>query len=246
MASRDNIVQFLNEFLEIDKFNDKVLNGLEVEGKNEVKKIVFGVSPSIELFNKSVSANADMIILHHGLISDFDSKHIYKLKKQRLKILFDNDINLVAYHLPLDAHYDSGNNAQIMKKLGMELQEVFDVGFIAKYADEKDVNDVVTILNKELGTNCTLLKLGKDKIKTAAIISGGGGSNFLDAVFKGVDLYITGDSMEHMYELAKESKTNIIFAGHYNSEKLGVIAIAGLLKEKFNIETEFIDVPNKL
>lgn len=246
MASRDDIVKFLNEFLEIDKFNDKIFNGLQVIGKDEIKKIAFGVSPSLELFKRAADNDADMIILHHGLLSDFDRKDIYELKKQRLQSLFNSNINLLAYHLPLDAHYDSGNNAQIMRKLGMEFKEMFDVGVIAEYRQTKDIDEIVKILDEELDTECILLNFGKKQIKTAVIISGAGGSQFLNSTLHNIDLFITGDSMEHMHELAKESKTNIIFMGHYNSEKLGVIALADILKDKFNVKTEFIDIPNKL
>lgn len=250
MVSRDLIIQFLDGFLEIDKFEDKILNGLQVIGKNEIKKIAFGVTASLELFEKAVKANADMVITHHGLINDWDEKCIYELKKQRLKVLFDNNMNHLAYHLPLDAHYDSGNNVQLITKLGLEFKEMFfgspPFGVIAQYQDPKDINEIVKDINAVLNVDSRLLKFGKDKVKTVAAVSGSGGSAFLEAIEKNVDLFITGDSKESNHELAKESKTNIIFAGHYNSEKLGVMALAELIKDKFNIETEFIDVPNVL
>ena len=135
MVSRDLIIHFLNEFLAVDNFNDKVLNGLEIIGKSEVNKVVFGVSPSLELFRKAVDANADMIILHHGIINRDAPFTINEINKQRLKILFDNNITVLAYHLPLDAHYDSGNNVQLMRMLGLEFIGTFagtpPVGIIA-------------------------------------------------------------------------------------------------------------------
>ncbi|MBW3002946.1 Nif3-like dinuclear metal center hexameric protein [Candidatus Woesearchaeota archaeon] len=251
MASRDEIVRFLNELLEIDKFKDKILNGLEIEGKGEVKKIVFGVSHSLELFEKAAQEKADMIILHHGLISDFQEKAITGLMKKRIKTLLDNDINLLAYHLPLDAHYDSGNNAQLMKLLGLEFREMFDkyegmdIGVIGTYSKPKPVEDVVKILNKNLNTNSRLIKF-KDTASVVAIVSGGGGSSVLEAIQKGADLFITGDSMEHMFALAKEARISLIFAGHYNSEKLGIQALADLIKNKFKVQTKFIDIPCEL
>jgi len=249
MASRNEIIKFLNEFLEIDKFNDKILNGLEIIGKNDITKIIFGVSPSLEFFNKAVEKKADMIILHHGLITDFDYKHFDETKKQKYSLIFNNNINLLAYHLPLDAHFDSGNNAQIMKCLGLEFKERFshdNIGIIGKYSIEKDVNEIVNILNSKLNTQSLLLKHGKDKVTTVAIVSGAGGNCLTDAIDKGIDLFITGEAKEHMSWQAKESSTNLIFAGHYNSEKLGVIALAEVLKNRFNVETEFIDIVNPL
>ncbi|MBW3015084.1 Nif3-like dinuclear metal center hexameric protein [Candidatus Woesearchaeota archaeon] len=248
MVPRDKIINYLDEFLEISKFEDKILNGLQIIGKQEVNKIVVGVSPSLELFQKAVEKKADMIILHHGLIADFNPKVIDNIAKQRLKILFDNDITLLAYHLPLDAHYDSGNNAQLLKKLALDVRErfaKFDLGYIGEFKSEKDINQLLHEINSILSTEALLLKHGRDNIKTVAIVSGAGGYEFQSIIGK-ADVFITGEPKEHMDALAKESKINLIFAGHYNTEKLGVMALADLLKEKFDIDTEFIDVPCKL
>lgn len=252
MAKRDEIVKFINDYLEIDKLKDSGTNGLQVPGKEEVEKIILGVSASLELFQRAEKKGADMIIVHHGLLWEGSQWRISHLLKGRLKFLFDNNFSLLAYHLPLDAHPEIGNNAQIAKKLGIKITSKFGeykgeaVGWEGTFKRPRKFDELLKEINKVFGFKPWHLKGGKNILKTAAIVSGGGTGIIPEVIDKKIDVYITGETGEFIPQAAKEGEINYIAAGHYNTEKFGIQALGRLLEKKFKVKVEFIDIPNPL
>lgn len=255
MAKRDEIVKFINEYLAIEKFKDDSVNGLQVIGKEEVKKIVLGVSASLELFKKAASRRVDMIIVHHGMFWENKPQVVGSLRKNRLKVLFDNGISLLGYHLPLDGHSEIGNSAQIVKKLGLiPAKEKFGtfegnyVGALGRLRKEERLSDFVKRVDKVFNSKSFVLNFGLNMIKTVGIISGGAGGVYhvVEAAESGCDVYLTGNPFESGFAAAKEMKINVIGPGHYNTEKFGIQALGKLLEKKFKVKTEFIDIPNPL
>jgi len=221
MAKVKDVVKFLNNYLRIKEIKDSSRNGLQVKGKKNVSKIAFTENASLDTFEMAKKAGADLIIVHHGILwkSKYKKNRVSeKIAKERMKFLVKNNMALYAVHLPLDFHRVVGNNAQLLKMI--------------KLPDS--VFNIIKILNKNLKTKCKALLFGTKKIKTIMVCSGGGGSpKFYEALGKKVDLYPTGETCE-VYTSAKEAKFNVIFAGHYATETLGVKALMEVVKKKFS------------
>lgn len=237
----------LNELLEAKKFLDSSINGIQVEGKKKIKKVATGVSASVALFKKASNWKADAIIVHHGLLWKNMDIRIYASLKERLKILISNDISLLVYHLPLDAHPDIGNNAQIGKKLGFKDRIPFGeykgniIGFL--YYADISIDDLLKKLKEIFGEPVIHIKAKKEKLKRIAIISGGAQKEFLQVQGKDIDCFITGEVSEFVFELAKEINCHFISAGHYRTEKFGIKALTKKLNE-WGLEAKFFEVPN--
>ena len=248
---RDRIINFIDGYLDSKKVKDASLNGLQVEGKAEVKKIVFGVSASLELFRRAAAAGADMIVVHHGLFwgRSFPVRGPFRKK---METLLDGGITLAAWHLPLDKHPVIGNNAQILKLLGAGSQKPFgtydgeSIGFKGAFARPRPVSEVMKTLRGKLSSDIISANFGPKNIRTVGVVSGGAARMFEQAIEAGLDLYITGEVSEFVQEMARENGANFIAAGHYNTEKAGVWALEKVLRAKFKVKTEFIDVPNKV
>jgi len=246
---RDAVIDFLNGYLKSAEIRDASQNGLQVEGRSEVKKIVFGVSASLELFRRAAAAGADMIITHHGLLwgRPLAVKGPFRSK---LALLLDRGISLAAWHLPLDRHPISGNNARLMNMLGARNLKPFGIydgqaiGFKGGFSRPKTVREITGILGEGLGSRCLAFARGPEKIRTLGVVSGGAASLLEQAAAEKLDLYITGEAAESSQEAARENGINFLAAGHYNTEKTGVQALALLLRARFRLRTEFIDIPN--
>lgn len=250
MVKLNKIVKFLDKYLEVDRIKDDSWNGLQVEGKKEVRKIAVAVTAGVEVFEKAKKENPDMILVHHGIFWKNGNPSIRDWYRDRVKYLLDNNISLYACHLPLDKHEEVGNNAQLLKLLGTKIKEPFgkhEGNFVGWIGETKPtlLSNIVDKLNKKLSTKCIVLDYGKKKVKRIGVISGGAPYSIFEALEKNVDLYITGDSSD-IREVVKDAKTNVIFAGHYATETVGVKALAKVLEKKFGIETVFVDVPTGL
>lgn len=252
--NRDILINFINKTLKVEEPEKDpwVFNGLQVDGKDEVKKICLGVSPSLEFFNKSAKVGADMIILHHGLFGPKRPQRINKVLKERLKTLFDGDITLLSYHLYLDNHPTLGNNAQIIKLLGAKLgkpfgnQERMYWGYEGEFGKPISKNDFQKRIEAICPRTISWGK-GKDVISKFAVVSGGGGYNIVDAIDRKLDAFLTGEVVESLPAMAVESGIHYYAMGHYDSEKFGVMALGKLLKNKFpELSINFIDIPNPL
>jgi len=246
MAKRDEIIQYISELLDSSEFEDDSINGLQVEGKAEIEKIVLGVSVSQRLFQAAVEQQADLIIVHHGMFwKRASSPYILTgLLRNRIALLIKNDINLAAYHLPLDAHAELGNNAQIMKRLQIEPIKPVDVGLLGRLKTALPFEKFVQIINKELQTNALVFPFGSSDVHRVLIISGGSSRLYQLALDNDADTFIGGDMRENVVRELEEVGLNFIHAGHYNTEKFGIQALGEKLKQEFSIPCQFIDIPN--
>lgn len=249
MNNRDEIIKFCEEYLEVKQFEDKCCNGLQLEGKKEIKKIITGVTFSAKLIDEAIKRKADMIMVHHGIFDNYIN-HPISIKgyfRERLKKMLENDINLVGFHLPLDAHEKIGNNVAICRVLGIEGLEKYEVGFVGELKEQIRFDDFVEIIKEKLEIdNPYTIKAGSDFVKKVAVVSGGASPYYEEAANLGADTFLTGDVRENVVREIEEVGMNFINAGHYNTEKLGIQNLGKLVAEKYNVEVEFVDVPNEI
>jgi dinuclear metal center YbgI/SA1388 family protein len=243
----------LNRLLEPERFKDYCPNGLQVPGRPEVAKVVTGVSASAELFERAAAEQADLLIIHHGLFWSSTPSAIDARMKRRLKLLFDAEMSLAAYHLPLDAHPEMGNNAQIARALGADTLEPFalhegePIGFIALLPGEGIPASALFARVAELTERTPLVfDAGPERVRSVAIVSGGGNDYLMDAVAAGADAFLTGEPAERVMTEAQESAIHYIAAGHYATETFGVKRLGEHLGKRFGVEHVFIDVPNPI
>lgn len=250
MQERDAIVRTLDEYFDVENISDYGPQGLQVEGAPMVESVLTAVSCSLELFERAADKGAQMIVVHHGLIWDRDSRRISGVKRRRLKVLFDNDISLLAYHLPLDAHPVIGHSALIAKDLSLVDRKPFAsckniyLGVQGRLSEGLSASALAEEVEQICGREALVLGSEKKKIETVAIVSGGGASSLSQAIAEGIDCLISGEAKEETQALCRESSTVFIEAGHYNSEKPGILALGKMMTERFGLEVEFIDLPN--
>lgn len=250
MASRDRIIADLDSYLDTGKFHDAAPVGLQVEGASRVSAAVCGVSACLALFEEAVRRGAQMVVVHHGMFWNNESRVLKGPLKERIRFLLENDLSLLAYHLPLDAHPVVGNNARIIKSLGAArggsfgLYKSMPIGFRGRFRAPVPLKKIEDKLSSRFGAGPLVLRGGPDRIRTIGVVSGGAGSIFHDAVEEGLDLYITGEPYEPAQALCREAGVNFIALGHHNSEKAGVTALARRLTSRFKIRAEFVDISN--
>ena len=244
-VKRDKIVNFCREYLKVSDFEDYCFNGLQIEGKQDVKKIVTGVSFSQKLIKEAIKRKADMIIVHHGVfVREIGSPLELKgVMKNRIKMVLQNDINLCGFHLPLDAHLVIGNNASLCKLLGVKNIKPLYVGCQGELEKKMDFKKFAELVKKKLNTNVYTINAGGNFVKKIGIISGGASDYFEIAKDAGLDTYMCGEIKEGAVRKIEEAEINFISAGHYNTEKLGIKNLGELLSKKFNIQVEFVDIP---
>ncbi|RLC37336.1 Nif3-like dinuclear metal center hexameric protein [Candidatus Falkowbacteria bacterium] len=245
------IVKYCEEYLGVDKWKDYCINGLQVEGAPRISKIITGVSWSEKFIKAAIKKNAKAIMVHHGLFKshiDFPPQ-VKGIVKGRLKLLLENNINMLGFHLPLDAHPVIGNNISILKLLGLKKTDTInspeygEIGFIGEYKEGVLFNEFLEKVNIVLNTKSYIIPAGPKKVKRVGIVSGGASPDYKIAAELDVDTYICGDVRESIVRAVEETKINFINAGHYNTEKLGVINLGNLIAKKFGVEVEFIDIP---
>ncbi|PKO94331.1 MAG: Nif3-like dinuclear metal center hexameric protein [Betaproteobacteria bacterium HGW-Betaproteobacteria-10] len=244
---RDALVRYLDQLLEPGKFQDYCPNGLQVEGRGEVQRIVAGVTASQALLDAAVARNADAILVHHGYFWKGDDACITGIRRQRLGTLIRHDINLLAYHLPLDAHPEWGNNAQLAKRLGWLPEGRFgeqDIAWLGTLAEPKALLALADQIAHQLGRAPLVIGEPARSLRRIAWCSGGAQGYFEQAIALGVDAYVSGEISEQTVHLARESGVAYIAAGHHATERYGVQALATHLGEKFGLDCEFVDVDN--
>ena len=248
MVYLEELVSYLDEYMEIDRIQDYCPNGLQVEGSPKIKRIATSVSANLEFFEKALDYGANALLVHHGVLWDFHSRVLKGSYKDRIQFLLQNNISLIAYHLPLDAHHKIGNNIISCLNLGVKNPEKFGeyknvpIGYQGKI-DPVSPADFKKRVDQYFNHQSIMFDYGTDSIQSVGIISGAAQSEFLQAIEMGLDCYITGEVSEHTMHLAKEEKTHFIAAGHYAGERVGVNALGEHVAEKFNCEVKFIDVP---
>ncbi|ARC54787.1 hypothetical protein AOQ88_00755 [Candidatus Riesia sp. GBBU] len=239
------IEKIINKFLKIENYEDYAPNGLQIEGKEDIKKIITGVSASKDFIKKSVENSADAILVHHGYFWNNEPKTIIGAKKDRIKLLLENNINLYSYHLPLDGHPTVGNNIQLAKLLQVEI-----ISFINPFLIIGKFNVPITtymlsnIIYDRFNNPPRLFKYKNQESKIYTIaISSGNGQNFIHCLKKyDVDAFLTGEISENIFNLAKEMKIHFYALGHYATEKYGVQALGEWIKKTCNVNTCFVDI----
>jgi len=244
VAHRDEILAFADELLDVASYPDYGPIGLQVVGAAEVTTLACGVSSSRELFEHTASLGAQMVIVHHGLFWDRDPRVVDARMKGRLKALFDADITLAAYHLALDAHPELGNNALLARELGVEVEEVFDVGHGGSLAEPLGPDAFTARVRDILGREPLAFLYGPDEIRRVAIVSGGAASLLPLAAAAGYDAFFTGEPAEPTMMTARELGIHVVAGGHYATERLGVQALSRRLAEQFSLAWHFIELVN--
>lgn len=244
MVDRNEILTFLNSFLRIDEFEDSLPNGLQVEGKPQIGKILTGVSASLELFERARADQAEMVIVHHGLFFKRDNPAVTGGLRKRLRVLLENEINLLAYHLPLDAHPEIGHSALGGRALNLRNIQPFETYGIAGEVDAVAPEQFFQDVKALYGTNILIFPFGPQSIRRVALISGGAQGDLARAISAGMDVFITGEASEFVMHLARDNDIHFIAAGHYATERLGIQKLAEILAAKFTVKTQFIDIPN--
>lgn len=245
-----DIVARLDALLDPGAFEDLGPNGLQVPGATEVHTVVSGVTAQLELFERAADLGAELVLCHHGLLWDFLPRAIDTRAKRRLQALFGADLSLVAYHLPLDAHPDYGNNALACQALGFERGEPFGhfkgrpVGYVGRSDEGVAVADLLERCHGAFGQEPVHFGSGPDPVRALGIVSGAAASSLGEAVEKGLDGLLTGEPAEHVMADARESGVHFLGCGHYATEKLGVRALGDLLASEFGVVHEFVDIPN--
>ncbi|WP_395025508.1 Nif3-like dinuclear metal center hexameric protein [Comamonas odontotermitis] len=246
-TTRQDMLQAFNTLLQPERFKDYGPNGLQIEGKTEIRKLVSGVTASRALIDAAIAAGADAIFVHHGLFWRGYDGRITGWMKQRIERLIKNDINLFAYHLPLDAHPELGNNAQLGVRLGWQADGRFgeqDLGFIGSIP-EAPAQQIAAQIQQALGRSVTLATSENPRpICRMAWCTGGAQSFFEAAIAAGADGFLTGEISEPQAHLARETGVSFFAGGHHATERYGAPAAASLVAQQLGIAHEFIDIDN--
>ena len=244
---REELTQYLDELLETSKFRDYCPNGLQVEGRGEVRRVVAGVTASQALLDAAVAQGADAILVHHGYFWRGEDGRVTGIRRNRLATLLRNDINLFAYHLPLDAHGELGNNAQLAARLGWQAEGRFgeqDIAWLGRLLEPLSAADLAVRMGRTLAREPMLIGDPQRPIRRIAWCSGGAQGYFEQAIALGVDAYVSGEVSEQTTHLARESGVAYFACGHHATERYGVQALAAHLGERFGLDCSFVDIPN--
>jgi len=249
-AATADIVAYLDDLLEIERFADYGPNGLQVPGAERVSKVVTAVSAHKELFERALEAGAQLVLAHHGILWDAQPRRITPPQAARLKLLLGNDLALAAYHLPLDAHPEHGNNALLAAGLGAARHAAAfaakgsPIGVVAHYDQPLPAAELIERVAALTGREPLAFSGGPDRIRTLGIVSGGGASSLHEAIAAGLDAFLTGEPSEWAMADAREGAIHFIAAGHYATETLGIRRLGQLVAERFGVEHAFIEVSN--
>jgi len=240
----------LDQFLEIHQFKDYCPNGLQVEGKAEIKKIITGVTACQALIDIASEENADAILVHHGFFWKGENQEIVSMKYNRIKALIENGINLYAYHLPLDVHPELGNNAQLAKLLEiidrrpLEPWDKRSVGRVGKFEQVVSPEQLSSRIESVLSRKPLHIDGGKKEIKSVAWCTGGGQDYITIAAEQGIDAFISGEISERTVHIAREMGIHYYAAGHHATERYGVQALGEWIKGELALDVEFVDIDN--
>jgi dinuclear metal center YbgI/SA1388 family protein len=249
MIERKTLLAALDTLLQPEQFKDYGPNGLQVEGRNEIKKIVSGVTASLALIEAAVAIQADTIFVHHGLFWRGHDGRVTGWLRQRLGLLLQHNINLLAYHLPLDAHAELGNNAQLGAVLGFVAQERFgeqQLGWIGEAQPHAMASpqSLASHIEELLGRPVTLVAAKPGAMQRVAWCTGGAQGYFEDAIAAGADVFVTGEISEPQAHYARECGVSFIACGHHASERYGAPAVAAHVAAALGLEHVAIDIDN--
>lgn len=240
----------LTALLEVDQFQDYCPNGLQVQGRDNVEILVSGVTATQALIDRAVELRADAILVHHGYFWKGENPCVIGMKQRRLKALLENNISLLAYHLPLDAHPSLGNNAQLAKLLDIEVAGGlqpgirYPVGNVGYLKDEVSIQAFVRLLEVKLGRKPQLIEGGGASVKRIAWCTGAAQNYIEEAVAQNADVFVSGEISEQTVHVAREMGIHYIAAGHHATERYGVKALGESLAQQFALDHHFVDIDN--
>ena len=246
-AARDDIEKHLRQLLEVDRFKDYGPNGLQVEGKPGISKIVSGVTASLALIDAAIAARADALLVHHGLFWRGQDGRLTGWLKARVERLMAHGINLFAYHLPLDAHPRLGNNARLGAELGLVADARLgeqDLAFIGDAAGLASAEALAQRARQTLGREVLLLPGDGRPLRRVAWCTGGAQGYFEAAIAAGADAFLTGEISEPQAHLARETGVAFLACGHHATERYGAPAVAAEAAAHFGLAHEFIEIDN--
>lgn len=250
MLAVADLTQYLAGLLAVDRFKDYAPNGLQVEGRREIHRIVCGVTASRALIEAAIADGADAILVHHGYFWKGENPCLVGMKAERIRRLFRHDINLLAYHLPLDAHAEFGNNAQLAKRLGFTVEGRFlgdgdtGIGMHGALPAAMSGAELATHIQQVLGREPLHIPAEGRPIRRIAWCTGGAQGYIEQAVALGVDAYLSGEISEHTVHTARECGIHFFAAGHHATERYGVQALGAHLAERFAIEQCYVEIEN--
>lgn len=244
---REELTAYLDGMLATERFRDYCPNGLQVEGRDEIRRIVCGVTASLALIEAAIERDADALLVHHGWFWKGEDGRITGFRQRRLKRLLAHDINLIAYHLPLDAHPEYGNNAQLALRFGWRIDGHFgeyELGCRAVLPAPISVGDLAAQAARILERPPLLIGDPGRVVRTVAWCSGGAQDWFEAAIAAGAELFLSGEISERTTHLARETGVAYLAAGHHATERYGVMALGGHLAERFGIECSYVEIDN--
>ena len=249
MVQLTDLLAYTNDLLEVERFRDYSPNGLQVEGREQIKKIVSGVTANQELLDRAAAEGADAVLVHHGYFWKGEDPRVIGMKYRRLRRLIENQMSLIAYHLPLDAHPLYGNNAQLAEKLDLTIEGRFGqdepgIGMYGHLSAPMSIADFLQRIESVLGQAPLHIAGELKTIQSVAWCSGAAQSYIEQAANLGVDTYITGEVSEQTVHIARECGIHFISAGHHATERYGVQALGEHLSQHFGLQHQFIDVQN--
>ena len=246
---RNELISYIDNTLNVYQFKDYAPNGLQVEGADKIGKILCAVTASRAVIEKAIEIQADTLLVHHGMFWKSEPLTITGWKKQRISLLLKHNINLIAYHLPLDAHPEIGNNAQLAQKLGFSIEQFTEEqGLLAIcFSNKKQtLNELSQTIAQQLNRTPLVVGNPNKTIQKIAICTGGGQGFFQAALNYGIDAFITGEASESQFHLAREANTAFIAAGHHATERYGIQALAQKIQQNFAVECVFFDEDNPI
>jgi len=250
MVERNTLVEYCNKLLAADAFQDYCPNGLQVEGSDQVQRIVTGVTASQAMVDAAVQAKADLLLVHHGYFWKGESAAVVGIKQRRLRALLVNDVNLLAYHLPLDVHAELGNNVQLANLMGwritgpLEVGNPRSVGLEGELAEPQSGDQLAQSLATALQREPLFIAGHQRPVKRIAWCTGAAQGYIDKAIALGVDAFITGEVSEPTVHAARENGIHFYAAGHHATERYGVQALGERLAQVFGVQHEFIDIDN--
>lgn len=239
-----DFVEYLNRYLNRSLFEDFCPNGLQIEGKRRIEKAATAVSVTLETLERAADEGVDALVVHHGLFWNRDPYPLIGVKAKKIKLLLEKEISLLAYHLPLDAHPEIGNNWKAAKEMGWKELEPFGTIGVKGSFSEKPVGELVAQLESYYNHPAIQALGGKKMVQTAALISGGAYKELAAAAKEGVDCYITGNFDEPAWGVAFEEKIHFLALGHAATERIGPKALADHIQSQLKIKCQFLDIPN--
>jgi len=248
MVNLDTLVTYLDDMLEVDRFADYCPNGLQVEGRPSVRRLVSGVTASLALLEAASASNADAVLVHHGYFWRGEEARVVGMKRQRLQHLLGKQMSLLAYHLPLDAHPVYGNNAQLAERLGFVIEGLFAgdpaIGMYGHLAEPMPAAALTQQIDRVLQRPPLHIDGAARVIHSIAWCTGAAQGYIEQAIKLGVDAYLSGEISEQTVHVAREAGIHYFAAGHHATERYGVQALGEHLAAHFGLEHEFIEIPN--